>query len=302
MKIRRVGAYGVSRDPSGWILLARNSDASEFPGLWTLPGGGVEQGEHPDDAVIREFGEETGLEVGITGLRDVTADVEVLPNGNLEHTDRIIYDVLPVGGSLRAEVGGTTDLVEWVAPDALEALPLMPFTARVLGMPVPALPAYQVANGGVAARPASVQRFSAYAAATDPAGRILLTRIAAGYPGAGLWHAPGGGTDHGETPEQALHRELAEETSQHGRVISLLGVSHRYDPAAVGPEGTPVDWHVIRVLFRVVVDAPTEPIVSEAAGGSTDAAAWFSLREADELELTELARGALTGIRAETAG
>lgn len=302
MKIRRVGAYGVSRDPSGWILLARNSDASEFPGLWTLPGGGVEQGEHPDDAVIREFGEETGLEVGITGLRDVTADVEVLPNGNLEHTDRIIYDVMPVGGSLRAEVDGTTDLVEWVAPDALEALPLMPFTARVLGLPVTALPAYPVADGGVVARPTSVQRFSAYAAATDPGGRILLTRIAAGYPGAGLWHAPGGGTDHGETPEQALHRELAEETSQHGRVISLLGVSHRYDPAAVGPEATPIDWHVIRVLFRVVVDAPTEPIVSEAAGGSTDAAAWFSLREAEELELTELARGALTGIRAETAG
>jgi 8-oxo-dGTP diphosphatase len=302
MKIRRVGAYGVSRDPSGWTLLARNSDVSEFPGLWTLPGGGVEQGEHPDDALIREFAEETGLEVRISALRDVTADVEILPNGNLEHTDRLVYDVTPVGGSLRAEVGGTTDLVEWVSPDAIEALPLMPFTARVLGLPVASLPAYQPAGDGVPAPLRSVQRFSAYAAATDPAGRVLLTRIAPGYPGAGLWHAPGGGTDHGETPVQALHRELAEETSQHGRVIGLLGVSHRHDPAAVGPEGVPINWHVIRVLFRVSIDAPTEPIVSEAAGGSTDAASWFTLKEAGELELTELARGALMGIRAETSG
>lgn len=302
MKIRRVGAYGVSRDPDGRILLARNSDASEFPGLWTLPGGGVEQGEHPDDALIREFAEETGLEVRIAALRDVTADVEVLPNGSQEHTDRIVYDVTPVGGSLRAEVGGTTNRVEWMAPAAVAELPLMPFTARVLGLPVAALPPYQISGDGGPVTLRSVQRFSAYAAATDPAGRILLTRIAPGYPGAGLWHAPGGGTDHGETPLQALHRELAEETSQHGRVIRLLGVSHRYDPAAVGPEETPIDWHVIRVLFRVAIDAPTEPTVSEAAGGSTDAAAWFTLREAGELELTELAHGALTGISAETSG
>ena len=45
-----------------------------------------------------------------------------------------------------------------------------------------------------------VQRFSTYALATDPAGRVLLARIAPGYPGAGRWHLPGGGTDVGEAP------------------------------------------------------------------------------------------------------
>ena len=130
--------------------------------------------------------------------------------------------------------------------------------------------------GGPAVTPERVQRFGAYAVATDPAGRILLTRIAPRYPGAGLWHLPGGGTDHGETPQQAVARELVEETSQHGRITGLLGTSHRYDPAAVGPEGVRMDWHVIRVLFRVQVDTPTEPEVTEAAGGSTEAARWFS--------------------------
>ena len=115
MKIRRVGAYGICRDGAGRVLLARNSDASSFPGLWSLPGGGVDQGEHPDDALVREFGEETGLEVRIDGLRAVTADVARLPSGDLEHTDRVIYDVSVVGGNLRPEADGTTDLM-WNGP------------------------------------------------------------------------------------------------------------------------------------------------------------------------------------------
>lgn len=276
------------------MLLARNSGASEFPGLWGLPGGGVEQGEHPDDAVVREFAEETGLTVRATGLHAVLADVARLPSsGDLEHTDRLIYDVTPAGGDLRAELDGTTDRVEWVTPDFR---PLMPFTARLLGRPVPAADRPDDAAAPPAGPLARVQRFGAYAVATDPDGRILLTRIAPGYPGAGLWHLPGGGTDHGETPADALARELQEETSQRGRVTGLLGVSHRHDPAAMGPEGVPIDWHVVRVLFRVEVDLPTEPVVTEAAGGSTEAAGWFGPAEMGTLTLTEVARSAVRGL------
>ncbi len=292
MKIRRVGAYGLCRDPEGRVLLARNSGASEFPGLWGLPGGGVEQGEHPDDAVVREFAEETGLTVRATGLHAVLSDVARLPSsGDAEHTDRLIYDVELTGGDLRPEADGTTDRVEWVTPDDR---PLMPFTARLLGRPAPAADVLDdepdITPTGP---PTPMQRFGAYAVATDPAGRILLTRIAPGYPGAGLWHLPGGGTDHGEAPEDALARELVEETSQQGRVTGLLDVSHRHDPAAMGPEGVPVDWHVVRVLFRVLVDAPTEAVVTEAAGGSTAAAGWFTLDEVAGLPLSEVARSAV---------
>ena len=291
MKIRRVGAYGLCRDADGRVLLARNSAASEFPGLWGLPGGGVEQGEHPDSAVVREFAEETGLVVRATGLHAVLSDVARLPSsGNLEHTDRLIYAVEPVGGELRAETGGTTDRVEWVTPDDR---PLMPFTARLLGRPVPPVELPDEPDVPPAGPPARVQRFGAYAVATDPAGRVLLARIADGYPGAGLWHLPGGGTDHGEAPEDALARELLEETSQIGRVTGLLAVSHRHDPAAMGPEGVPIDWHVVRALFRVAVDEPGEPAVTELAGGSTAAAAWFAPGELTGLPLTEVARSAV---------
>lgn len=296
MKIRRVGAYGLCRDADGRVLLARGSAESDFPGAWSLPGGGVEHGENPDDTVVREFAEETGLLVRAAGLRHVTADVVRLPSsGDLEHTDRLIYDVIVDGGVLRDEVAGTTDRVEWAVSDDR---PLMPFTARLLGRPVAEAGADDEPGMSIVP-PEKVQRFGAYAVATDPAGRILLTRIAPGYPGAGLWHLPGGGTDHGESPEQAVARELREETSQSGRIIGLLGTSHRYDPAALGPEGVRMDWHVIRVLFRVRVDAPTEPTVTEAAGGSTEAAGWFSTDEAGRLGLTEITRAALRGLTGE---
>lgn len=296
MKVRRIGAYGLCRDAAGRALLARNSSLSAFPGLWTLPGGGVEQGEDPDDTVVREFTEETGLHVRITGLHSVTADVFRLPHTDTwEHTDRIIYDVEILGGEPRDEVAGTTDRVAWVTPDGL---PLMPFTAGVLGLPVtpsdvPADPSEPPVR--------SNQRFGAYGIVTDPGGRILLTRIAEGYPGAGLWHLPGGGTDHGELPEAALARELVEETGQQGRVIRLVETSHRHDPAALGPEGVPVDWHVVRVLFRVFVDRPTEPVVTEEAGGSTAAAGWFDQITAGDLALTEVARSALRRLAEEGA-
>jgi 8-oxo-dGTP diphosphatase len=300
VKIRRVGAYGICHDETGRVLLARNSSLSNFPGLWTLPGGGVEQGEHPDDAVVREFGEETGLSVRIDALNSVTADVFRLPTGELEHTDRIIYDVRVTSGTLRFEAEGTTEHVEWIAQTDLSSLPLMPFTAAALGVGG-AVESDQPEDGEELVRPARVQRFGAYAAATDPAGRILLTLIAPGYPGAGRWHLPGGGTDHGETPEAALARELIEETSQRGRVTGLLAVSHRYDPGALGPEGVPMDWHVIRVLFRVSIDLPTEPVVTEDAGGSTAEAGWFTLAEAKRLDLTELAAAAVDRVGAERA-
>ncbi|MEU4693310.1 NUDIX domain-containing protein [Actinoplanes sp. NPDC023714] len=289
---RRAAAYGVCRDTGGRVLLTRGSDLAAFPGVWSLPGGGIDHGEHPDDTIVREFAEETGLSVRIVAVRAATADLTLLPDDSVEHTDRILYEVEATGGDLRDELDGTTDLAAWVAPADVAGLPMLPFTAEVLGAGrgAPVVPRPEVE---FQRPPGPVQRFGAYALATDPDGRVLLTRIAEGYPGGGRWHLPGGGTDFGETPEEALARELVEETSQRGRVVDLLGVSHRYDPAALGPEGVPLDWHVIRVFYEVRLDEPTPAAVTEAAGGSTSEAAWFAPGELSGLPLTELSREAL---------
>lgn len=62
----RPAARAVVVDPEGRILLVR----FEFPGgrtLWATPGGGIEPGESPEEAIRRELAEETGLEPAEVG-------------------------------------------------------------------------------------------------------------------------------------------------------------------------------------------------------------------------------------------
>ncbi|WP_204033651.1 NUDIX domain-containing protein [Micromonospora qiuiae] len=296
-QVRRVGAYGLVWDTEQErVLLVRGSRYADFPGVWLLPGGGVEHAEHPASAVVREVAEETGLTVEVTGLRAVVADVVPYPaQGVALHTDRLLFDLTPVGGALRSEAKGSADLARWLTTAQAAELPLLAFTAEALGLPVVPLPAGALRRREPFAVPDAGRRlrFGAYGLVTDPADRVLLCLIADGYPGAGRWHLPGGGTDHGEQPVTALLRELVEESGQLGRVIDLIGVDNLHNPAALGPEGYPIDWHGIRVVYRVVVDVPTEPAVTELAGGSTARASWFTRAELRELPLTEIAAGLL---------
>ena len=64
---------------------------------------------------------------------------------------------------------------------------------------------------------------------TDARGRILLARRTEGRDLAGLWEFPGGKVDPGETPEQALVRELREELGIEARVGEpVIAVPQRY--------------------------------------------------------------------------
>ncbi|HYF95951.1 MAG TPA: NUDIX hydrolase [Symbiobacteriaceae bacterium] len=59
MTRRYVGAYGVLVQNEAVLLIRKLR--GPYEGSLDLPGGGIEHGEHPDDAVRREFQEETGL-------------------------------------------------------------------------------------------------------------------------------------------------------------------------------------------------------------------------------------------------
>jgi ADP-ribose pyrophosphatase YjhB (NUDIX family) len=266
-----------------------------------LPGGAVSHGEHPHDTVVRETAAETGLSVGVVRLVDVVSDLRaVVQRGLVIHTDRLIYRVSLRGGALRDRRDQPTDLARFVSPARLARLPVRPFTATALGLPraacdlvpdePPDLPSFHAVPGPDGLPRA--QRFAAYAVASDPRGRLLLTRIADGYPGGGRWHLPGGGTDYGEQPGPALIRELVEETGQRGRLLSLLGVASHRDAASLGPEGYPIDWHGVRAFYRVLVARPTRPRVLDH-GGSTAEARWFRPDEVESVPLSEVTTEAL---------
>lgn len=112
----RVAAYALITRGEGAereILLPHWRDGSMHG--WTLPGGGVEPGEHPADGAVREVMEETGFEVRLTGLLGV--DSAVMPALANDDDDlqalRILYRAEILGGELTVELDGTTDDVAW---------------------------------------------------------------------------------------------------------------------------------------------------------------------------------------------
>lgn len=136
-------------------------------------------------------------------------------------------------------------------------------------------------------------RVGAYAIVTDESSRILLCRIAPGYPAAGLWTLPGGGVDHGEHPDDAVLRELREETGLTGTRERVVGV---WSALIEKPELRPGPLHWIAILYRVTV-APGE--LRLEVDGSTETAAWFAPDEAAELPHVDLVEGALAMVREE---
>ena len=112
----RVAAYAVV-ERRGKLLLT-HWRRGHLHG-WTLPGGGLESGEDPRDAVVREVLEETGLEARVGKLLGVDSRVmvrEEVPEGTDPelHTIRIVYRASVKDGPLQHEVDGSSDEARWV--------------------------------------------------------------------------------------------------------------------------------------------------------------------------------------------
>ena len=71
MKIILVSAVALI-DPDGRVLLAQRPEGKSMAGLWEFPGGKVEAGETPEDALVRELHEELGIETWSSCLAPFT--------------------------------------------------------------------------------------------------------------------------------------------------------------------------------------------------------------------------------------
>jgi 8-oxo-dGTP diphosphatase len=111
-----VAAAVIIRD--GRVLLTRRAEGQHLAGLWEFPGGKLEDGESPEEALVRECQEECGIEVEVAEILEVThhryPEKEVL---------LLFYRCELRGGQVRhLEVADHA----WVAPEDLDDYPLPP--------------------------------------------------------------------------------------------------------------------------------------------------------------------------------
>jgi 8-oxo-dGTP diphosphatase len=270
-KVQRVAAYGlVLRDNR--ILLTRLARRISADERWHLPGGGVDHGEDPRDALVREIREETGLpaEVGETAQVYSAHRPSMWRQGRRWDYQalRIVYDAWVPADAPEprvVEVDGSTVDVAWhpVADVVSGALPVTDIVTQAL-------------EGH---RPFRLQRLAVYALIRreDPENKVLLTRISrlGAHPGA--WTLPGGGLDHGESPRDAVAREVREECGVDVVVGDLLDV-HDTHFEGTAPSGRFEDFHGVHLVFRGTVSDAAQPRVVET-DGTTDAVAWVSVAD-----------------------
>jgi ADP-ribose pyrophosphatase YjhB (NUDIX family) len=107
--------------------------------VWLYPGGHVEENETPDEAVVREVMEETGLAVEIIGekdnnLADTSADVSVLHQpyvllcelvGNHYHNDMVYLCKIKGGAELKHDPR-ESEAIKFFCLSELDGIKLFP--------------------------------------------------------------------------------------------------------------------------------------------------------------------------------
>jgi 8-oxo-dGTP pyrophosphatase MutT (NUDIX family) len=122
MRWGRYGAAGILVRHTGsgepWYFLARRSMFTHRGGTWAIPGGALDEGEDPVTGALREFFEETGLELG---------DHEIAHTHEDDHGGwtywTIVVDVAEQFG-VPETLNWETSEARWVHADELGALQL----------------------------------------------------------------------------------------------------------------------------------------------------------------------------------
>jgi 8-oxo-dGTP diphosphatase len=107
-------------DPDGRVLLAKRPEGKSMAGLWEFPGGKVEAGETPEEALIRELHEELGIDTWSSCLAPLTF---------ASHAYEDFHLLMPLfacrrwNGAPQSKEGQT---LKWVKAQDLKKFPMPP--------------------------------------------------------------------------------------------------------------------------------------------------------------------------------
>lgn len=107
-------------DPDGRVLLAQRPQGKAMAGLWEFPGGKVEQGERPEQTLIRELNEELGIAVSEACLAPLTFASHAYPDFHLLMP---LYVCRRWEGTVTAREG---QQLAWVRPNRLRDYAMPP--------------------------------------------------------------------------------------------------------------------------------------------------------------------------------
>jgi 8-oxo-dGTP pyrophosphatase MutT (NUDIX family) len=111
-------------DPAERVLLAQQRDSN----LWVPIGGGLEPGESPADAGVREFWEETGARVELTRVLGVFGGSDyriIYRNGDAVSYTTIAFEGKIASGTPKPD-GKEIATLAWIAPSEFEGLSMLP--------------------------------------------------------------------------------------------------------------------------------------------------------------------------------
>ncbi len=114
---KRVQVVAGLLEREGSILVDRRRRGTHLEGLWEFPGGKIEPGETPEQALVRELREELGVESTVVGI--VATIEHAYPDFDLSLA---LYAVEFRGEPAALEVAE----VRWVPARELAALPMPP--------------------------------------------------------------------------------------------------------------------------------------------------------------------------------
>ncbi len=288
-KLQRVAAYAlILRDDR--ILLTRLASRISADEKWHLPGGGVDHGENPRDALVREIREETGLdaEVGDTA-RVYSAHLPSMWRQGRRwdyQALRIVYDA-------------------WVPTDAPE-----PRVVEVDGSTVDVdwHPVADVLSGGLAVtdivtesladhQPFRLQRVAVYALVRRGDDVLLTRHLTARCPSGRVDAARRRARPRRDAPRRAWPARCARSAASSARSATCSTCTTRISRAPRRPVGSRTST---ACTWSSAARSPTPPSPgSSETDGTTDAVAWVPVAdiESGAVRMLDVVRAALAALR-----